>query len=119
METASTKQLAMAADAVHPELGGASSTISAIKAAASPSPPGNAEILAMLKALQEVAALRSSRGRDRTRPRSRSGFRRRSISRSGNRQHTAEPNPSGHCYYHETYGAEAFKCRQPCSFQKN
>ena len=56
----------------------------------------------------EVANLSRSRSRSRSHSRGRS--------HSNTRGRSASPNRSGLCYYHERFGSDARKCRQPCSF---
>ncbi|XP_076660572.1 uncharacterized protein LOC143363927 [Halictus rubicundus] len=64
---------------------------------------------------QQIAEIRSSRNQptrryyDHRRPRSSS------RGRSPRRQHA----PNGVCWYHTTYGANAQRCSEPCSFQGN
>lgn len=35
------------------------------------------------------------------------------------RSRTPKPNPDGHCYFHARFGADARKCRDPCTFASN
>ena len=62
----------------------------------------------------QVAALAVNAGSLRPRHRSQTPSRRRSRTRS----HSRGPPNDNHCWYHQIFGAEARKCKQPCTFKK-
>lgn len=82
----------------------------------------NNKILQKLAELERQAkkfTLRDKSGR-RNRSRERSRSRGQSGSRARSRQHTdKEGNTSkDYCYYHNRFGDEAYKCTQPCTYNK-
>lgn len=67
------------------------------------------------KLAQEIARMKSDQRRSRSTGRSRSTTRERSAT-------PAPPNGNpddGRCWYHQTYGSEAKRCREPCTGSKN
>ncbi|CAN7996958.1 unnamed protein product, partial [Ixodes hexagonus] len=52
-------------------------------------------------------------------PHPRESRRRRSASRRARGESTRSPSPSGVCYYHRRFGANARHCLRPCSWQGN
>jgi hypothetical protein len=80
------------------------------------------------KILQEISELRKQVKkltlRDKNRRRSRSRGRPGSRGRSGNRERSRHRQGHGgdtsdeYCYYHNRFGDKAFKCSQPCAYNK-
>lgn len=124
MESQSTSALAIAADAIHLEIG--SAQINALRSTQapkedSPSPPPS--INDMWKLLQDLQRSVNDLKMTRSRPKDRSEGSAHSRSRDGRSRTPSRKAQSGNkdgvCYFHNRFGDQAKRCTAPCKFSKN
>lgn len=107
-------KLAELADKVHEIAPSTPQVAASYRAAASSSHDDlYRQVCELTKQVAKLTAQMSS-GDQRSRSQNRRNYR--SRSRSNSRRPRQPPPDHPHCFYHFTYGAEAVKCKQPCSF---
>lgn len=113
----SLEKLAELADKVH-EIAPPIPHVAEINPSSSSSPAYDLLTKQISALTRQVASLSAQvKKQDRNRGRSRSPPRYRKYDRSRSRSRPKQPPPNHpHCFYHFTYGANAKKCTQPCTY---